>query len=111
MGVTYKHAVKLHEVVRTVPLDKLLLETDAPYFLPRQVRGLERFQPALPGHVVHVAALKGVTLADVLRSNLEGVEAVYKIPAVQEVEETVTRAKLFNEEVEVTVTRAKLINE
>ena len=32
--VTYRSAVDTHEVARLLPLDKLLLETDAPYFLP-----------------------------------------------------------------------------
>lgn len=85
--ITFHHAVQLHEVVREIPLDRLLLETDAPYFLPCQSPGLTKNHPALPGHVVHVAAkvaaLKGVTLETVLQSNLEGVAEVYNVPAVQ----------------------------
>ena len=33
--VTYRSAVETHDVATRMPLDKLLLETDAPYFLPR----------------------------------------------------------------------------
>lgn len=36
-AVTYPGNKSLREVVRRMPLDKLLLETDAPYFLPAQV--------------------------------------------------------------------------
>ena len=32
--MTYRSAVDTHEVARLLPLQKLLLETDAPYFLP-----------------------------------------------------------------------------
>ena len=35
--VTKPSAKQSHEVARKIPLDRLLLETDAPYFLPDQV--------------------------------------------------------------------------
>jgi len=49
--VTFKNAVELKEVVRTVPIDRLLVETDAPYLAPAPHRG-KRNQPA---YVLHVA--------------------------------------------------------
>ena len=62
-----------------VPLAQLLLETDAPYFPPR---GAAR-QVALPGDVAHVAAavaaVKGVSMEEVLAANLRSVRAVYGI--------------------------------
>jgi TatD DNase family protein len=55
--VTYGHAKAVHEVARRIPLDRLLLETDAPYFLPAGVgKTSYRHRFAQPGHVVHVAA-------------------------------------------------------
>jgi TatD DNase family protein len=55
--VTYGHAAAVHEVARRIPLDRLLLETDAPYFLPAGVsKATYRHRFAQPGHVVHVAA-------------------------------------------------------
>ena len=36
--VTQKRAHKVREVARNIPLDRLLLETDAPYMLPEAVR-------------------------------------------------------------------------
>ena len=55
--VTFGHAKSVREVARKIPLDKLLLETDAPYFLPSGVRK-ESYKHTFsqPGHVVHVAA-------------------------------------------------------
>lgn len=35
--VTYQRALEVREAVKKIPLDRILLETDAPYFLPRQV--------------------------------------------------------------------------
>ena len=58
--VTFDHAKSVHEVARHIPLDKLLLETDTPYFLPSGV-STESYRHTFsqPGHVVHVAAQVG----------------------------------------------------
>ena len=59
--VTYPNARRLGEVVRAVPLDRLVLETDCPYLPPQPWRG-KRNEPAyLPVTAARVAALKGVT--------------------------------------------------
>jgi TatD DNase family protein len=59
--LTYKNAAALREAAASLPLDKLLVETDCPYLSPVPVRG-KRNEPA---HVVHTAAclaeLHGVT--------------------------------------------------
>jgi TatD DNase family protein len=49
--VTYKNAEDLRRVAATIPLDRLLVETDSPYLAPVPVRG-QRNEPA---HVVHTA--------------------------------------------------------
>jgi TatD DNase family protein len=58
--VTFKNADELRDIVRDLPLDRLLIETDAPYLAPVPMRG----KPNEPAYIVHtanfVAALKGV---------------------------------------------------
>ena len=49
--VTFKSAKALQEVARAVPLDRMLIETDAPYLAPVPHRG----KMNEPGYVVHVA--------------------------------------------------------
>ena len=49
--VTFKNAVALKEVAKAVPLDRLLIETDAPYLAPAPYRG----KTNEPGYVTHVA--------------------------------------------------------
>ena len=49
--VTFKNATALKEVAKAVPLDRLLIETDAPYLAPTPHRG----KTNEPGYVVHVA--------------------------------------------------------
>ena len=70
--VTFKNAEALREVVRHVPLDRLHVETDAPFLAPVPHRG----KPCVPAYVVDtatlVAQLKGVSvekLAEQTRAN------------------------------------------
>lgn len=60
--VTFHNAKQLREVVRYVPLDRILVETDSPYLAPVPHRGKEN-QPAYLRNVAeYVAALKGISL-------------------------------------------------
>ncbi len=73
-NLTFPKAVELHTAASQVPLDRLLVETDAPFLAPQPRRG----KRCEPGDVVHVARylaeLHGVAqaeLAQQLRSNSE----------------------------------------
>ncbi|XP_062586114.1 putative deoxyribonuclease TATDN2, partial [Saccostrea cucullata] len=52
--VTYRQCVQTHNVARYIPLNKLLLETDAPYFLPRKIPK-EEMALSHPGMAITVA--------------------------------------------------------
>jgi len=49
--ITFKSAAELREVAKKVPLDRILIETDAPYLAPVPYRG----KPNYPGYVSYVA--------------------------------------------------------
>lgn len=70
--VTFKNAKELQEVIKAVPLDRLLVETDSPYLAPVPHRGQEN-EPAYTHDVAKfVADLKGVSfeeLAEVTTNN------------------------------------------
>ena len=56
--VTFKNAQELHEVVRQVPLERVVLETDSPWLAPMPYRG-KRNEPAYVRHIAaRVAELK-----------------------------------------------------
>lgn len=60
--VTFKGAQQLRETVRQVPLERLHIETDAPFLAPVPMRGREN-EPAYVSYVAQmVASEKGVTL-------------------------------------------------
>ena len=70
--VTFRNAADLRAIVRDLPLDRLLVETDAPYLAPVPYRG-KRNEPAfVAATVAAVAALKGLEaqhLAQVTSAN------------------------------------------
>jgi TatD DNase family protein len=62
--VTFKAAESLRAIVRELPLDRLLVETDAPYLAPVPRRGKTN-EPAFVAHTAaKVAELKGISIAE-----------------------------------------------
>ncbi|MDP1750562.1 MAG: TatD family hydrolase [Reyranella sp.] len=62
--VTFKAAENLRAIVRDIPLDRLLVETDSPYLAPIPKRGKTN-EPAYVAHTAaKVAELKGVGIAE-----------------------------------------------
>jgi TatD DNase family protein len=65
--VTFPKSEALREVVRQVPIEHLLVETDAPYLAPQPVRG-KRNEPAFVRHTAEaIAKIKGLSYGDVTR--------------------------------------------
>ena len=63
--VTFKNAVDLQDTARKVPLDRMLVETDAPYLAPVPHRGKEN-QPAYVRHVAEqLAALRAMPTEEI----------------------------------------------
>lgn len=69
--VTFKKAEELREVVKFVPLDRILVETDAPYLTPVPHRG-QRNEPAFVVHTAQaVAELKGVSVDEIAQATTQ----------------------------------------
>lgn len=69
--VTFKSAKDVQEAARQVPLDRLLVETDAPYLAPVPFRGKTN-EPAYVRHTAeHVANLRGISLEDLAEATTE----------------------------------------
>lgn len=63
--VTFRNATQLKEVAKAVPLDRLLIETDAPYLAPTPHRGKTN-EPAFVVHVAEeLARLRGMSVEEV----------------------------------------------
>lgn len=75
--VTFKNAEDLRKVARTVPLDRLLVETDAPYLAPVPVRG-KRNEPAFVAHTArYVAEMMGIGAEELMRRTTANFERLF----------------------------------
>ena len=78
--VTYPSARRLADVVRALPLDRLVVETDCPYLPPQPWRG-QRNEPAyLPVTAARVAELLGAAPARVARGTTENAARLLGLP-------------------------------
>ena len=65
--VTFKNAKELQEVAKTIPLERMLVETDSPYLAPVPYRGKTN-QPAYTRHVAEkIAELRNISLEEVAK--------------------------------------------
>jgi TatD DNase family protein len=76
--VTFPKASELREVARQIPLDRLLVETDSPFLSPAPHRGT-RNEPARVVHTAEaLAALKGVSVAELDRLTTANFHALFR---------------------------------
>ena len=69
--VTFKNSAALREIAKSVPADRFLVETDAPYLAPLPYRG-KRNEPAYVVEVAKVLAeVRGMTLEELSRRSTE----------------------------------------
>lgn len=77
--VTYTNRPAFQEVVAGLPLDKIVLETDAPYLTPHPHRG-KRNEPAYVAIVAEkVASLKDITVKTVMEQTSKNVELIFGV--------------------------------
>ncbi|MCC6849155.1 MAG: TatD family hydrolase [Deltaproteobacteria bacterium] len=78
--VTFKTADRLREVVRLVPRDRILVETDAPFLAPLPHRG-KRNEPALVRQVVEeVARVRALDVSEAARLTVANTERTFRLP-------------------------------
>ncbi len=75
--VTFKNAKKLKEVVKMLPPDRLLLETDCPYLAPEPYRGKRNSSLNLPYVASVIAGLKGMDTEEVIRISNRNARRLY----------------------------------
>ncbi len=75
--VTFKNAKKLKEVVKMLPLERILLETDCPYLAPEPNRGKRNSSLNLPYVAAAIGELKGVDTDEVIRVTDQNAKKMY----------------------------------
>ena len=88
-----RNGQEARDVAAWIPLDRLVLETDAPYFVPENLRGILAPESQVPrwSHplqvlavAVKVAEVRGVRVGQVLSQCRANVARVYKIPLARQ---------------------------
>lgn len=75
--VTFKNAIKMKEVAINIPIERLLLETDAPYLTPVPHRGEEN-QPAYTRFVAEeIARLRETTIEEIAYATTQNAERIF----------------------------------
>jgi len=69
--VTFKNAKRALEVIKSAPLDRLMLETDCPYMAPEPMRGRRNSSLFLPYIAEKFAEVRGITVEEVAKVTTE----------------------------------------
>ena len=77
--VTFKNAKKLKQVVKEIPLESVVLETDCPYLAPVPYRGKRNCSLYLPYVAEQIAELKGKTVEEVIQQTEKNSRELYDL--------------------------------
>ncbi|MDR1167665.1 MAG: TatD family hydrolase [Heliobacteriaceae bacterium] len=77
--VTFKNAKDLQEVAAKIPLEHILLETDAPFLAPVPYRGKENQPAYVKLAAQEIARLRGITFEEAARVTTSNAEFVFNI--------------------------------
>ena len=77
--VTFKNAKKPKEVATEIPLEHLMIETDAPYLAPHPYRGKRNEPSYVPLVAEEIARLKGISVEEVGRITTRNAEQFFKL--------------------------------
>uniref|UniRef100_A0A8C5QNR9 Uncharacterized protein n=1 Tax=Leptobrachium leishanense TaxID=445787 RepID=A0A8C5QNR9_9ANUR len=80
--VTYSSAIAAKDAMKRIPLERLIVETDAPYFLPRQVPKVwcKFSHPGLAFHTVQeMAKLRNISVKSVLSTLRRNTNRLYNL--------------------------------
>ena len=75
--VTFKNARKTVEVIKELPLDRLLLETDAPYLSPEPFRGKRCKSDLIYFTARRIAEIKEIPVEEVLIASMENIKTLF----------------------------------
>ena len=77
--VTFKNAAQVRHVAGKVPLDRMLIETDAPYLAPMPHRGKTN-EPSFVRHVAEeIARIRGIAVEDVAAASTANFQRLFKV--------------------------------
>lgn len=77
--LTFKNARKAVETAASIPLERILLETDCPYMAPEPYRGKRNHPGYLPKMAEKLAQIRGIPVEEAIRATMENAKRLYRI--------------------------------
>ncbi|MFP6807921.1 MAG: TatD family hydrolase [Pseudomonadales bacterium] len=78
----------LIDLVKTIPLNRLLIETDSPYLLPRTIRPKPKSRRNEPHYLTvicrHIAEILGITYEELARQTSSNAQQFFNLPAIDD---------------------------
>ena len=78
--LTFKNARKAVETAASIPLDRIVLETDCPFMAPEPFRGKRNHPGYLYRMAEKLAEIRGISVEEVHAATLENGKRLYRIP-------------------------------
>lgn len=78
-NITFKKAQGLRDIVRVAPLDKIMLETDAPYLSPEGFRGKRNEPSFVKLLAAEIAGIKGISSEEVASATTGNAKKFFRI--------------------------------
>lgn len=76
--VTFKNAVELQEVARSIPLERMLIETDSPYLAPVPFRGKPNEPKYVPKVAEFIAQLRGLSVEEIAEQTAANFHTLFR---------------------------------
>ena len=77
--LTFKNARKAVETAASIPLDRIVLETDCPFMAPEPFRGLRNDPGYLPKMAEKLAQIRGISIEEAISATTENAKRLYRI--------------------------------
>jgi len=78
-NLTYRNARNLHDTVRVLPLERILVESEAPFMVPAEFRGKRNKPEYLPSTVDFLAELLDIAVEDVAQATFDNASRFFKL--------------------------------
>lgn len=77
--ITYKNSKNAEEIIKMVPMDKILIETDSPYLAPEPLRGTRNNSINVKLIAQKIAQIKSISLEEVAKATYKNTKNVFHI--------------------------------